>query len=291
MNSVLSEEQNSAFWRDGFLVQENALSPGQLDGLRTDFASWVEESRSHSTAYGEIIDGRPRFDLEPGHSAEAPGLRRVSSPIEVSDAYLEVMRDNRALDAVAELIGPNVKHNNTKVNSKLPGTKTEVKYHQDFLFEPHTNHDLIAVLFFLDDVTLENGPLDVVPGSHEGPFHSLWHGGVFTGAVAPQIEQEAQKKAVSCTGPAGSACLMHTRLLHGSAPNSSDRPRTLYIVTYNAEDAMPLCANHVPSAYEGEIVRGEKTGTIRCVPYEMEMPEYPRDASFFGQQAQKGQAA
>ena len=137
----------------------------------------------------------------------------------------------------------------------------------------------------------ENGPLEVVPGSHTGPMHKLWHDGVFTGAICPDIEREAQKKAVSCTGPAGSACLMHTRLLHGSTPNNSDKPRTLYIVTYNAEDAIPLCTNHIPSKFEGEVVRGEATGMIRCVPYEMEMPEYPKEASFFGQQAHAGEAA
>ncbi|MEM7426391.1 MAG: phytanoyl-CoA dioxygenase family protein [Pseudomonadota bacterium] len=288
---TLTDEQKVRFWREGYLVLEDALRPDQLSGLKRDFAAWIEESRTQTNAYGETIDGRPRFDVQPGHSADSPGLRRVSSPTEISETYLSVMRDNRALDAVAELIGPNIKHNNTKVNSKLPGTKTEVKYHQDFMFEPHTNHDVIAVLFFVDEVTMENGPLEVVPGSHDGPLHTLWHEGEFTGAVAPEIESEVRESAVSCTGPAGSACLMHTRLLHGSTPNNSTQPRTLYIVTYNAEDAMPLCTNHIPSRYEGELVRGEATGMIRCMPYEMEMPEYPKEASFFGQQARDSEAA
>ena len=78
---------------------------------------------------------------------------------------------------------------------------------------------------------------------------------------------------------------MHTRLIHGSTANLSHGPRTLYIVTYCAEDAQPLITNHIPSAYEGEIVRGERTNRIRSVPYEMATPEYPKEASFFGQQA------
>ena len=40
---------------------------------------------------------------------------------------------------------------------------------------------------------------------------------------------------------------MHTRLVHGSTANLSGRPRTLYIVTYCAEDAQPLVTNHIPS--------------------------------------------
>ena len=39
-------------------------------------------------------------------------------------------------------------------------------------------------ILFIDDVTLENGPLEVIPGSHKGPIYSHWHDGVFTGAHA-----------------------------------------------------------------------------------------------------------
>ena len=33
------------------------------------------------------------------------------------------------------------------------------------------------------------------------------------------------------------------------------------------------------------IVRGEETGTVRCTSYSVELPEYPKEASFFGQQS------
>ena len=103
------------------------------------------------------------------------------------------------------------------MNSKLPGSATQVKWHQDFPFQPMTNDDIVTCLLFLDDVTLENGPLEVIPGSHKGPLYSHWHGGIFTGAVDPNIIDEQNNKIVSCTGKAGSVCLMHASLLHGSA--------------------------------------------------------------------------
>ena len=78
---------------------------------------------------------------------------------------------------------------------------------------------------------------------------------------------------------------MNTRLLHGSAPNLSSKPRTLYIVEYCSEDAYPLQENHIPSIFEGEIVRGKATNKIRCSDYEMDFPEFPTGASFFEQQA------
>jgi ectoine hydroxylase-related dioxygenase (phytanoyl-CoA dioxygenase family) len=285
MTPVLSQDQIDAYWRDGYLVLEGALSAAQLAALRHDFEQWKEESRSHTEPFGTTLDNRARFDVEPGHTAERPALRRIASPTEVSDAYLDVMRTAPAVDAVAQLIGPNVEFNNSKINSKQPGAATRVKYHQDFMFQPHSNEDLVAVLYFLDDVTAANGPLTVIPGSHRGPMFEHWHDNVFTGAVSEEVVAEAMPEAVPCIGPAGTACLMHTRLLHGSDPNTSANPRTLFISEYRSEDSVPLQVNHLPSIHEGELVRGERTGRVRASSYEMAMPEVPTGASFFDQQA------
>ncbi len=285
IDGPLTEEQIDSYWSDGYLVLHEALTSEQLAALRADFEGWRDESRTQLEPYGETLDGRARFDLEPGHSADAPALRRVASPVEVSDAYLDAMRTAPAVDAVAQLLGPNIEFNNSKINSKQPGAATHVKWHQDFMFQPHTNEDLVAVLYFIDDVTEENGPLEVLPGSHRGPLHSHWHDGVYTGAVEPSVAAEAMPNAVSCSGPAGTACLMHTRLLHGSAPNRTSVPRTLFIAEYRAEDSKALQVNHLPSIYDGEVVRGERTNQVRCSAYEMTYPEVPTGASFFSQQA------
>ena len=283
--SELTQAQIDAFWRDGYLLVENAVTSEQLSRLRATFLDWVEESRAHPDDYGTTMDGRARFDLEPGHSAEAPALRRVQSPEEVSDAYLDVMRGARTVDVVTDLLGPNLKFHHGKINSKQPGAATKVKFHQDFPFQPMTNDDLITALLFVDEVTLENGPLEVVPGTHKGPLHSLWHNGIFTGAVADEVYEAHKDRIVKCTGPAGAVCLMHSSLLHGSAPNLSVQPRTLYISTYYAEDAIELSPNHLPSKHTHELVRGEHTGRVRCSAYEMVIPEKPSSTSFFDQQA------
>ena len=283
---VLTQKQKDQFWREGVLVVEDAVTSDQLAELRGVFADWVEESRGHTDDYGETMDGRPRFDLQPGHSAAIPGLRRVQSPEEVSDVFANTMRAARTVDMCVELIGPALRFHHGKVNSKMPGTATAVKFHQDFPFQPMTNDDIITCLLFLDDVTLENGPLEVVPGTHKGPIYSHWHGGRFTGAVAESVKDEHIGNLVKCTGKAGSVCLMHARLLHGSAPNKSDKPRTLYITTYYAEDAIELSPNHLPSRLTHEIVRGEASGRVRCTPYNLELPEVPTDTSFFAQQEQ-----
>ena len=78
---------------------------------------------------------------------------------------------------------------------------------------------------------------------------------------------------------------MHTRILHGSPANKTQKPRRLFIASYAAEDAIALDKNHIPSKYDGEIVRGVRSGKIRTSKFEMALPEYPKEPSFFGQQS------
>lgn len=284
MMTALSQAQKDTFWRDGFLMVKDAVTPAELAALRAQFNDWLEESRAYKDDFGATSDGRARFDLQPGHSADTPALRRVQSPEEISDIFTHVMRNARTVDFCTSLIGPNIRFHHGKVNSKLPGTATQVKWHQDFPFEPMSNDDVITCLLFLDDVTLENGPLEVLPGSHKGPIYSHWHNGIFTGAVDDTLIQARRDHIVSCTGKAGSVCLMHARLLHGSTANRSNGPRTLYITTYYAEDAIELSPNHLPSRFTHEVVRGKATGTVRCTSYEMALPALPKGTSFFAQQ-------
>ena len=139
----------------------------------------------------------------------------------------------------------------------------------------------------VDEVNTENGPLEVWADTHSGTIHTLWHDGQFTGAVSDEITEQALQKRSFCTGRAGSVCLMHTRLLHGSSPNRSGASRTLFICVYSAADAMPISPSPVPTAHQGMIVRGEDKGLVRSVDFHMPMPKLPEGASFFDQQ-QKG---
>ncbi|KGT47205.1 MULTISPECIES: phytanoyl-CoA dioxygenase family protein [unclassified Acinetobacter] len=284
---MLTQAQIDQFHRDGYLVVENVLTAEQLAGLRQQLESWVDESREYSEAYGETLDGRPRFDVDPAdHSAAHPSLRRVSSPTEISDAYYDTAMKSAMATMAGQLIGGSgTRFHHSKVNAKLPHTVTTVKWHQDFPFTPHTNDDMITALLMVGEVTAENGPLQVIPGSHKGELYNHWQDGRFTGKVEEAVEAEQCQNYVSCTGPAGSVCFMHTRLLHASGANQTELPRYLFITVYAAEDAMPISDNPLPSKHQGQLVYGEESGQIRMSANQLKLPQKPKGASFFVQQA------
>ena len=272
----LTQDQKDRFRRDGFLILENAVTEDQRAAMRSVFDGWVEESRGHADDFGETLDGRARFDLEPGHTADTPALRRVQSPEEISDDYNAVMREGQFVDWVADLIGPAIRFHHGKVNSKLPGAATQVKFHQDFTFEPMSNDDMITALVFLDDVTDENGPLEVVPGTHTGPLYSLWHGGVFTGVVDDTVTEAHRKNVQTCTGPAGSrlpdACPAAARF---GTEHVGHAAHALYrhVLRRGCGRVEP---EHLPSRLNHALVRARNRAEYVARPTKWKCPKCPR---------------
>lgn len=283
---MLSNEQIQQYHDKGYLVVENAIDATELTDLLDEVKSWIDDSKTHTEAWGVTLDGRARFDIDPkDHSASNPSLRRIISPTEISDTFADMALRSKMSDMVGDLIGGHgTRFHHSKVNAKLPNTTTTVKWHQDFPFTPHTNDDMLTALLMIGEVTMDNGPLLVVPGSHKGELFTHWENGNFVGKVSNDVEDEHCQQFVPCIGKAGSVCFMHSRLLHSSGPNHSDLPRYLFIAVYNAEDAQALSPNPLPSQHEGTLVTGTASGTVRLTPNTLQLPEVPDGASFFTQQ-------
>lgn len=283
---MLSAEQISQYQRDGYLVVHGVVSTAQLKALSDEVDGWIEQSRAHRTNYGETPDGKARFDLEVGHSAEHPKLRRVANPVDISNVFQDVLWHGPIVDMVADLVGPDVKFHHCKLNIKLPGMETRVDYHQDHPYDPHTNDDMLSASLMLDDTTEENGCLRVVPGSHRERY-SHYRDGEFVGATAPELYEDFERRSVAVTGVAGDVCLLHTWTVHGGHANRSQTPRRLLICDYTAADAVWLTPPMVPSIYSGRIVRGKPAREARLVAGSIELPPRYKDDSFFGLQGQK----
>ena len=153
----------------------------------------------------------------------------------------EIVRSPAVIDILTRLIGPGLRLHGSKLNMKSAHYGSPVEWHQDWAFYPHTNDDVLAIGVLLDDCDLANGPMLVTPGTHTG---EVWnhHGddGYFAGLIDPDPIKTEIDRAVPCMGRAGSMSFHHVRALHGSAMNTSDRPRNLLLYEVAASDAWPL---------------------------------------------------
>ena len=263
---MLTSEQIASYKKQGYLGVENVLTDAETDELRRVTDEFVEKSR-------EVTEHTEAFDLEPGHTSETPKLRRLKSPITQHKVYKNALHHEKILEIVSQLIGYGLRCNGNKLNMKQPGYGSPVEWHQDWAFYPHTNDDLLAVGVALDDMTEENGPLLVIPGSHKGPVYDHHQDGHFCGAITdPEFND---KGAVPVMVNAGGITLHHVRMLHGSVANTSNHPRRLLLFQYCAIDAWPLTGIKSWDDFNATIVRGEPTNIPRVTEVPVRMPDPP----------------
>jgi phytanoyl-CoA hydroxylase len=163
------------------------------------------------------------------------------------------------VEILKTLLGPSgVRLHGSKINIKASGYGSPVEWHQDWPFYPHTNDDLTAVGVMLDDCTMENGPLMIVPGSHRSDAFVHHQDGYFVGAMDPTRAEVDYSKAVPLVAPAGSMSFHHVRVVHGSAQNTSSRPRTLLLYEFAAADAWPLMGVPDYDEFNSRLVAGHR---------------------------------
>lgn len=260
---MLSSQQIAFYHADGYLKLEGVLSSQEVGELQRVTDEFVERA-------GQVSKNDEVFDLEPHHTLENPRLRRVKSPATQHPVYDRILRHDAILDIVAQLIGPAIRTNGNKLNMKSAGYGSQVEWHQDWSFYPHTNDDLLAVGVAIDDMYLDNGCLLVAPGSHRGPLFDHHHDGAFAGAVTEPNFQ------VDSTAPielkAGGISVHHVRLLHGSTRNVSRRSRRLLLLQYCAVDAWPLTGVSEWDQFNRNILRGDPTNQPRLADVPIRMP-------------------
>jgi ectoine hydroxylase-related dioxygenase (phytanoyl-CoA dioxygenase family) len=264
---MLTRDQVQSYRRDGYLVIENVLSTTKLENLRGVVERLVEASRS-VTAHDHV------YDLEPSHTPEKPRVRRIKEPHNVHPAFREIAFSKRIAAILTPLIGTTsgIRFQTGKLNMKSAGHGAAVEWHQDWAFYPHTNDDLLAIGLYLDDCGPENGPLMVIPGSHTRPILDHHVDGVFCGAIDPSTANIDVSKAVALTGKAGSMTIHHVRMVHGSALNTSGRPRRLLLFQYTAVDAFPLLGIPDWEKFNANIVTGKPTAEPRLTPVPVRIP-------------------
>lgn len=279
----LTPDQIDTYREQGFLAVRNVFTPDEVRELQQVTDEFVERSRA-------VTEHTDVFDLEPGHTPEAPRLRRLKAPHRQHPAYDRALRNDNVLTVVRQLVGDGVRYQNTKLNLKSPEFGSPVEWHQDWAFYPHTNDDVLAVGVAIDDMLLENGCLMVVPGSHRGPVLDHHQEGVFAGAVPPG---DFVDRAVPIELHAGDISVHHARLLHGSAPNRSQRPRRFLLFEYVAADAWPLVDFPGWEQFNDRLLCGEPTTAPRVepVPVRIPLPKPARNGSIYEIQSTFAQSA
>lgn len=234
----------------------------------------VEIKKAHD-AVAEIITSTDKLeDIAELEKDDKNSIRRFWSPTKRHPYFLEMIKSPKMLDVVEQLIGHNILYHYSKLNMKAPKIGSVVEWHQDFSYYPHTNTDLVSCLVYLDDATVENACLQVIPGSHKFGLFDHNVDGYFRGKILPENMQSLQNQAISLSAPAGSVIFIHCLMLHYSPINTSNMQRRVFIPAYRAADAYPIYFG--PHAAHNEngimLMRGQQSKIARVEAGSWQLP-------------------
>lgn len=251
----LNEQQLTAFMNDGCLLLEDVLTPDDLQPLIDDIVETIDRKAREAISGGSLSDP---FE-------NAPFDRRLACLRDATDDASEiekavtgkrlktagmfaVITHPSILDIVESVIGPEIlAHPQFNCQAKMPNeARSQIPWHQDLGFLKPEAEATFMVNFWIPlvDVCVENGCLEVIPGSHRtgrkphGEVEGYPNAGIREGWV-PDGEP------VACPVRKGGVVVFQHKTAHRSFPNRTDRIRWSLDIRYS-DPSMPTGRDEVP---------------------------------------------
>jgi non-haem Fe2+, alpha-ketoglutarate-dependent halogenase len=230
MTTRLSATTLEAYRRDGFHFPIRVLAPGEALGYRRRLEA-----------------------LEAAHGGRLTAELR-QKPHLLLTWLADLVRHPAVLDAVEDVLGPNLLVWSTSFFIKEAHDPAFVSWHQDATYWGLSEPDVVTAWVAFTDATVENGAMRMVPGSHGEQLahrdtfapHNLLSRGQ---EIAVEVDDG---RGVDVVLRAGEMSLHHVRMVHGSPANRSDDRRIGFAIRY-----LPTYVRQVAGGEDGAmLVRG-----------------------------------
>ena len=232
MSRILTEDQMNEFQRDGYLFPLRVMA-------ESDAAACYSRFQSVEADCGGTLAGPIRY-----------------KPHLLITWLNELVRHPNILDAVEDILGPNILCWASSFFNKDAQDPSFVSWHQDSTYWGLSKPEVVTAWVAFTPSQIRNGCMRVMPGTHK--FDQVTHNDASAEhnllTRGQEVEMDVdESKAVDVELEAGEISLHHVRLIHGSLPNRSKQQRIGYAIRY-----MPT---HVQQLYSNEdsatLVRGD----------------------------------
>ena len=237
LESLLTRDEVNFFVENGYLGPYAAMPPQEMASIRREIEDLVLTT-----------DGpNPRSRMQSRHMDQAVIYDLATHPA--------------IIDRIAGLLGPDLIVWATNLWMKEPGG-AQIPWHQDINFWPLEPPVNASAWIAIDEVTVENACVQIIPGSHRQSLpHTRAEADMAFFKMADPTTFEADA-AVNMELKPGEFFLFSERLLHGSSRNASQKRRlgisvrvTLPMV-HVFQDASPLHEGHSAIIARGKDVMG-----------------------------------
>lgn len=217
--SGLSELEVRRYRERGYVIPEFRLNDYQLAALRA--------------AVDRVITANPH--ARPEHLVSVHVVNNEPEGIRGDQVFLDIAKDQGILDLVEDAIGPDIVLWGAHLFCKPEVTGMEVPWHQDGEYWPIRPLATVTVWIAIDDVSIENGCMKFMAGSHRGQTSHAHRADnrddlVLSRAIDPEAYDD--DAAVDIELDAGQMSLHDVFLVHGSNANRSTRRRAGLALRY-----------------------------------------------------------
>ena len=233
MPKILTEAQIDQFWRDGCVFPVRVMPEAEALAIRRRLETFESEN-------GGPLKG---------------ALRHKSHLL---FTWLgDLVRNNRIVDAIEDLYGPNLLCWTTNFFIKEADNPAFVSWHQDSTYWGLDKPDVVTAWVALTPSNKANGAMKFIPGSHtrdQIPHRDTFaKNNLLTRGQEVAVEVD-ESKAVAITLEPGEISLHHVRLVHGSPPNPSHDRRIGFAIRY-----IPTTVAQIAGEDSATLVRGADT--------------------------------
>lgn len=174
-------------------------------------------------------------------------VRSIFAPHWLDDDIKKFAYNNPMVSKIKSILGDEIYLHQAHFNYKSAKTGGEYAWHSDYTFwkahdgMPSTN--ALSLLFLLDDMTEENGPLVILEGSEnflvekKNPNWTIKHDANETdGMITEHMVSVTNLQRHTVLGKAGDVFVMHSNMWHSSEANKSLQDRNILFLCYNRLD-------------------------------------------------------
>jgi hypothetical protein len=203
--------------RDGYLGPCDIYDQAASDEIRQYFDQLLAEA---------LAAGRDSYSISSAHLMHARVWEMLTNP--------------KIVGIVSDLLGDDVVGWGSHFFCKMPGDGKRVDWHQDCSYWPLTPTKAVTVWLAVDDADADNGCMEVYAGSHTHGLIDFESSEADSGNVLDQSVKNPEQYGRWQRTPlrAGQISIHSDQLVHGSAPNDSDRRRCGLTLRYCPADVL-----------------------------------------------------
>ena len=270
-NAGLVEEINiEKFWKDGFVVLENAIEPNYVLSMENAIGRILDEDGTDLSELGSLITPETTLTDKDISASQKVGRFIAGTDHWVNDRDFKDFACNSAIPwIVAQILrSESLWLYEDSVLVKEPNTAEETAFHKDLSYFHVSGEQVCTVWVPLDFASPDTGAIRFVKGSHEDKttYKPNWFVSdePLPNTEGKRVPPVASEDIVAPTLSVGDISIHHARTLHGASANRSvSQSRRAISIRYCGDDARyhlrrgaPLKPHH-KTITEGDILTHE----------------------------------